>query len=343
MEKEIPNYPGYKITSEGEVMGKRGKPLSLTLRPDKYYEVKLYRKGSQKHRGRDPWQVHRLVMSVFGTDDEIKEMNNGRIVNHKNGNRGDNRFDNLDVLTYRGNTEHAWENNLITKWERKVKQLSLEGEMIAEFDSLREAERKTTVPLYNISKVCRGNMKAAGGYKWEYNDDKEEKIPEDVDSWKEITGFPGYKISRNGVVYTSKRKKAMSPQKKGDYYTVKLSNSGKCSVKRIHILVAKAYIPNPDNLPIVNHLDGKTENNIVENLEWNTHVGNSQHACATGLCPRPKGKAVIQYDNDWNEIARFTHIQDAHKASGAHPDTITLVCKGKRQRSGGYRWKWQSD
>ena len=341
MEKDIPNYPGYKITSDGKVIGKGGSPLSLELRPDEYYAVKLYRKGSDKYRERDPWQVHRLVMLAFGSEKEVSRMNKGYIVNHKNGDKGDNRMENLEVLTYKGNTEHAWENNLISKWERKVKQISMDGELIAEFNSLREAERETGIPLYNISKVCRGNMKITGGCKWEYNDNKEEIAPKDVHKWKRVKGFPEYRISSDGIVYTSKRKKVMSQQKKGNYLTVKLFEDGKPKFKRVHILVAEAYIPNPDNLPNVNHINGEHTDNRVENLEWLTKRDNSQRACDTGLCPRPKGKAVIQYDNDWNEIARFTHIQDAHKASGAHPDTITLVCNGKRQRSGGYKWKWQ--
>jgi hypothetical protein len=341
MEKDIPNYPGYRITSEGEVIGKRGELLSLELRPDKYYGIKLYRKGSDRYRERDSWQVHRLVILAFGTDTEIKRMNDGCIVNHKNGERNDNSLENLDVLTHKNNTDHAWENNLITKWERKVRQLSSEGEAIAEFNSITEAANETGVSLQSISKVCRKKAQTAGGYKWEYNDDKEEKIPQDVESWKEIKGFPGYKISTKGVVYTSKRKKVMLLQKKGNYYTVKLFNDGKPKIKRINVLVAEAYIPNPNNLPEANHLNGNPEDNRVENLEWSTKRGNSQHACDTGLCPRPKGKAVIQYDNDWNEIAKYTHIQDASKMSGAHPDTITLVCNGKRNKSGGYKWKWQ--
>nr|QBK85818.1 MAG: NUMOD1 domain protein [Marseillevirus LCMAC101] len=67
---------------------------------------------------------------------------------------------------------------------------------------------------------------------------------------------------------------------------------------------------------------------------------NSQHACDTGLCPRPKGKAVIQYNIDYNELGRFDSLKEASEATGANPDTITLVCKGKRNKSGGYKWKW---
>ncbi|RLI49672.1 hypothetical protein DRO61_04785 [Candidatus Bathyarchaeota archaeon] len=341
MKKEIPGYPGYKITTRGRVVGKRGEFLSLELRPDKYYGVKLYKKGSQKAREREACLVHRLVMLAFGSEDEVKRMNEGCIVNHKNGDRSDNRFENLDVLTHKGNTEHAWENNLIAKWERKVKQFSLDGKLLAEYDSITEASKASGVSVSGISRVCRGNGKTSGGYKWEFNDDKDKKIPKDVDKWKRIENFEDYRISPNGIVYSEKRKKVIAQQKKGAYYTAKLLKGGKASCKRINILVAKAYIPNPDNLPEVNHLNGNPIDNRVENLEWSTKRGNSQHACDTGLCPRPKGKAVIQYDDDWNEIARFTHIQDAHKASGAHPDTITLVCNGKRNKSGGYKWKWQ--
>lgn len=57
----------------------------------------------------------------------------------------------------------------------------------------------------------------------------------------------------------------------------------------IHRLVALFYIPNPDNLPCINHIDGNKKNNHVDNLEWCTYSHNGKHATRTGLQPVPKG------------------------------------------------------
>lgn len=70
---------------------------------------------------------------------------------------------------------------------------------------------------------------------------------------------------------------------KDGYCITKLCRDGKCLNRKIHRLVAQAFIPNPLNLPQVNHIDGNKENNNVSNLEWCTREFNIQHAFATGL------------------------------------------------------------
>ena len=67
--------------------------------------------------------------------------------------------------------------------------------------------------------------------------------------------------------------------KKKGYLTVKISYfNGDVKRKKVHRLVAEAYIPNPDNLPVVNHIDGNKTNNCVDNLEWTTVEYNTWHA-----------------------------------------------------------------
>ena len=70
---------------------------------------------------------------------------------------------------------------------------------------------------------------------------------------------------------------------KGYYYHVCLCNGSWQKNFKVHRLVATAFIPNPHNKAEVNHIDGNKINNIVTNLEWNTHVENCQHSCDTGL------------------------------------------------------------
>lgn len=71
------------------------------------------------------------------------------------------------------------------------------------------------------------------------------------------------------------------------YLGVSLSRHQVPKYVKVHRLVAAAFIPNPDNLPVVNHKDGNKHNNCVENLEWCTIAYNNEHARVTGLTPPP--------------------------------------------------------
>ncbi len=70
------------------------------------------------------------------------------------------------------------------------------------------------------------------------------------------------------------------------YWFVCLAKNGTYKQEMTHRLVAKTFIPNPNNLPVVNHIDGNKNNNHVTNLEWCSHSQNRQHAYDTGLSPQ---------------------------------------------------------
>lgn len=74
------------------------------------------------------------------------------------------------------------------------------------------------------------------------------------------------------------------------YFQINLYINGKCKTFMLHRLVANAFIPNPNNLPCVNHIDGNKLNNQLSNLEWVTHKDNMRHAFRTGLVRPATGK-----------------------------------------------------
>lgn len=117
--------------------------------------------------------------------------------------------------------------------------------------------------------------------------------------WKDIEGFENrYEISSFGNVRNKKTSKVLKHSNNYHGYPfVLLRKKGDDKVKnlKIHRLVAEAFIPNPDNLPQVNHKDGNKLNNSVDNLEWCTCQYNIQHSFANGL-QTPNGEALKGYD-----------------------------------------------
>lgn len=98
---------------------------------------------------------------------------------------------------------------------------------------------------------------------------------------KELENFPGYKVTTDGHVLHGDNEVKGYDNCRG-YLAVPLrTESGKVQQKKIHRLIAEAFIPNENCAPIVNHKDGNKKNNAVKNLEWVSHRENSQHYAAT--------------------------------------------------------------
>ena len=103
---------------------------------------------------------------------------------------------------------------------------------------------------------------------------------------KQVFGFEGqYSVTRDGKVYSHKRNRFLTPMNLKGYKTVKFrdsNNKQKATNQLIHRLVAKAYIPNPNNKLEINHKNSIRDDNRVENLEWATRSENNQHAWTYG-------------------------------------------------------------
>lgn len=118
--------------------------------------------------------------------------------------------------------------------------------------------------------------------------------------WKPVPGYEGlYEVSDCGLIRSLERQRRghkstfrvgdrlLKAQMVGGYLMVRLykqrGNGVAWEAKTVHRLVAEAFLPNPANLPVVNHLDGVKANCAAANLEWTTHSENIRHAYASGL------------------------------------------------------------
>ena len=108
------------------------------------------------------------------------------------------------------------------------------------------------------------------------------------EQWRDVVGYEGlYQVSNMGRVknisYGDGAKIRKPVLNTPAYFSMVLYKDSKPTATRIHVLVAKAFIPNPEIKLVVNHRDGNKLNNRVDNLEWVTQSENLQHAYDTGL------------------------------------------------------------
>lgn len=151
-----------------------------------------------------------------------------------------------------------------------------------------------------------------------------------------------YKITKDGNVInkTTGKIKSFYISNNG-YKRVSLWIDGKQKKMSIHRLVALTYIPNPNNLPQINHKDGNKLNNNVDNLEWCNQEHNTKEAYKIGLIKSSTTK-VNQYDLEGNFIKQWNSIKEACDELNLNHANISVVCKGNtnRKQVGGYIWKY---
>lgn len=183
-------------------------------------------------------------------------------------------------------------------------------------------------------------------------------VSEIKDEIRLITGSVTDYITRAGVIYK---------QYDGDYFLPKKSYvnthngyvycgitlcDGKNHQRRVHRLVAEAYIPKADGKNIVGHMDNNKANNSTENLYWTTTQENTQKAYDEGLASNKKGyedeqgKPVVVYDLNFNELGTYGSIRDCARQTGAKVSTIFNQCsgrtKGKPRKGFYYRFESHS-
>jgi hypothetical protein len=125
-----------------------------------------------------------------------------------------------------------------------------------------------------------------------------------TDIWKDVVGYEDYfQVSNTGKIFSKRTNKELKLHINENGYVVFASKiggrKGVAICLRIHILVAIAFIDNPENKPTVNHVDGIKINNFDTNLEWATSSEQSVHAYSTGLRSNAKGtKSLLSSLND---------------------------------------------
>ena len=176
--------------------------------------------------------------------------------------------------------------------------------------------------------------------------------------WKEIDGYEGYyEVSDTGLVRSVDRTITAKNGNKyfhsgrymkltlgkgrdgtGGYLVVNLRKNGTSKVVQVHILVAKAFIPNPNNLPTVNHKNGNKTKNDVDNLEWVSYRDNNIHALQHKL-RKPRGNPIVQETMDGRIVNCFKSTCEAARLTGVSVGSISHCLNHRTNSAGGFVWK----
>lgn len=175
-----------------------------------------------------------------------------------------------------------------------------------------------------------------------------------MEIWKDVVGYEGlYQVSNMGNVKSITRKvpfkrgtktvvgrNMLKHTDKGGYLFVILSKNNVHRFKKVHRLVADAFIQNEGNLPFINHIDECKKNNHVSNLEWCDWQYNNTYGSRVERARLKQVKAVIQCDRNGDFIRKWGSLTEASSTLHIHNGSISECCKGKRKTAGGYVWKY---
>lgn len=164
--------------------------------------------------------------------------------------------------------------------------------------------------------------------------------------WKKIiidNVITNYSVDEEGKVKNDITNKELSPRIQQGYKHVTIYINKKPKSCRVHRLVATAFIPNLENKPYVNHLNGIRSDNRVENLEWATPSENTQHAVDTGLFKPTREKQVVQYSLNGNKIATYRSISEAARKTNSSVEKIVGCCQFVRKTHNEFQWRYKED
>lgn len=188
-----------------------------------------------------------------------------------------------------------------------------------------------------------------------------------MEDWKIIEEYPNYMVSSEGKVKSIERNDSRGRHKKGKilspryntrgYITVVLYKNGKPQTFRVNRLVAQVFIPNPDNKPYVDHINGDRADNRVCNLRWVTHKENmnnpltilkfknnkNKQKIATECARLKTSKPVLQFSKNGDFIRKWDSASVAERDGNFNSTCIGECCRGKFKMSGGYIWRYANE
>lgn len=169
-----------------------------------------------------------------------------------------------------------------------------------------------------------------------------------AETFLSVPGYEGlYEVSNLGNVKSLRSGKLLKQSSNKGYKYVSLTKEGKSRGFGVHRLVALTFIPNPENLPEVNHKDETHDNNCVENLEWISKKGNRNYGTYRERMSKTlkergiNNKSISAYDKKTLKFVKsYDSITEAEEELGLSQGSIGQALNGRIKTSAGYIWKF---
>ncbi len=326
-------FSKYEVSSLGQRRNKRSGYIYSDLPNSSGYVRNEFRddKGKSKNIS-----AHVIVAMTFIGEPESDDLT----VDHINRDPTDNRLVNLRWATQKQQVANSDKSSRGPKGQPVI-QYTMDMEEIKRWPNIITASKELGINRSSISTVCsthvvgakRGKIYQAGGYRWTY-----ERQDLDEEVWKEYKPM-SIRVSNMGrikpphchIIYGSKT---------GEGYL----SYGE-SKKLVHIIIAEAFLPNPEKKPEVNHKDKIRSNNKLENLEWATKSEQMIHSHQNNSNPNrySTSRAVKQYDLERNFIGEYKSIKEASRKTGCSISCIYNVCSGLSKSHKGYVFKYSDE
>lgn len=338
----------YKISDNGEVIDTTTNMIFVkTLETSGIYSVTL----GQNKKFRDP--VESLVAEYY-----LPPNNNiNAILVHIDGNLLSDCYTNLKYSDF---TEPESVN--YRSRHRSIFQYDLDYKFMRRWNSIVEiCNANPGYKKNNIKGNVSGCNKSSHGYIWSFSRalKKEVKevisiidekyfleqdnyiIPDDgKEYWKDIINYETYKISTRGNIYSKKINIIISKSTPGGYYRVGLFKKD-FPKKHFYVnqLVGIHFIKNPNNYPIVDHIDENKLNDYYKNLRWITHSGNTQE-----YHDKRKMPIINQYDKDNNLLKEWKDMREIIKENPTYKKNLIYDCINERSHtSHDFIWKYKNE
>ena len=331
-------YCGWQVSSEGRCRTTRGTITHGTLHPSGYRNVGI---------SGNVFQVHRLVVHAF-QGPPLGEA--ACEVNHIDGNRSNNRLDNLEWVTPSQNMLHSYANLLRhssapTK-ERPVMIRPIGSQEWTRFSSIKLASEAMGQPYTTLQKRCWRNSQV-DGYEYSLAALQQAECP--GEEWRPMkcprTGLlvEGRAVSSWGRIKSKTGRIYFGCLRKDGYCCTQLAPGSQRITEYIHRLVAASFLGQPSNPEHtqINHKDGNKSNNAVENLEYVTPGENLAHYFASLKGCRPVSKAVLSRAYGTNEEwTAHPSGKSAAETLGLHQPCVSLCARGLLKQTGGYEFRF---
>ena len=297
--RRIPRFPKYEASIDGIIrLVSTQRILKQTLQ-DGYFKVCLDKKIQRSHR---------IIAETF-----LPNPDNLPIVDHIDHNPLNNAVSNLRWVS---NTENA-NNRVMNRNNRsgaqgvyQTRDLRWRGNVFFQQRRYDIGTHSTREDAIHAREIVLERLRNGTHPEPVSRPNHRERIPPPDGQWKAIQGYQAYFVSPLGQVWSSVTGKLMKPLIRKGYSTVGIyrdEGSRYPSRPLVHRLVAEAFLPNPMNLPIVDHIDRNKDNNTVENLRWVTDLENRQNL-SLNTRNTSGTRNVGFYEGKWRGSFQYKHI-----------------------------------